>query len=115
MDAITESPGRYRPVSRKYDTIDKRYKFFEATRAHRMQTYYPLIQLGRSSYSSTRHKTTNLKSQASTGSEVDINQFTADSDSAAVNIWKFSLLRSIANDSSEKFFNYFALSSEIVY
>ncbi|VIO97799.1 F-box domain containing protein [Brugia malayi] len=86
MDAITESPGRYRPVSRKYDTIDKRYKFFEATRAHRMQTYYPLIQLGRSSYSSTRHKTTNLKSQASTGSEVDINQFTADSDSAAVTI-----------------------------
>ncbi|KAK6107428.1 F-box-like family protein [Brugia pahangi] len=86
MDAITESPGRYRPVSRKYDTIDRRYKFFEATRAHRMQTYYPLIQLGRSSYSSTRHKTTNLKSQASTGSEVDINQFTADLDSATVTI-----------------------------
>ncbi|VDM16875.1 unnamed protein product [Wuchereria bancrofti] len=63
MDTITESPGRYRPVSCKYDTMDRRYKFFETNRAHRMQTYYPLIQLGRSSYSSARHKTINRKSQ----------------------------------------------------
>ncbi|EJW69984.1 hypothetical protein WUBG_19109, partial [Wuchereria bancrofti] len=61
MDAITESPGRYRPLSHKYDTIDRRYKFFEATRVYRMQTYYPLVQLGRSSYSATRRK--NLKSK----------------------------------------------------
>ncbi|VDM22059.1 unnamed protein product [Wuchereria bancrofti] len=86
MDAITESPGRYRPVSCKYDTIDRRYKFFETTRAHRMQTYYPLIQLGRSSYSSARHKTANLKSQASIGSEMDISQFPTDSDMKKVTI-----------------------------
>ncbi|KAK6106924.1 F-box-like family protein [Brugia pahangi] len=86
MDAITESPGRYRPVSRKYDTIDRRYKFFETTCAHRMQTYYPLIQLGHSSYSSARHKITSQKSQPSTGSEMDISQLEADSDSKKITI-----------------------------
>ncbi|EJW71379.1 F-box domain-containing protein, partial [Wuchereria bancrofti] len=45
-----------------------------------MQTYYPLIQLGRSSYSSARHKTANLKSQASIGNEMDSSQFPTDSD-----------------------------------
>ncbi|EJW70215.1 hypothetical protein WUBG_18879, partial [Wuchereria bancrofti] len=50
-----------------------------------MQTYYPLIQLGRSSYSSARHKTANLKSQASIGSEMDISQFPTDSDMKKVN------------------------------
>uniref|UniRef100_A0A915Q2K8 F-box domain-containing protein n=1 Tax=Setaria digitata TaxID=48799 RepID=A0A915Q2K8_9BILA len=42
MDAITESPGLYRPISRKYDTIDRRYKFFKANSAACMQMHYPL-------------------------------------------------------------------------
>ncbi|KAL3985161.1 F-box-like family protein [Acanthocheilonema viteae] len=79
MEAITESPGRYWPVSRKYDTIDRRYKFFEATYAFRMQTYYPLIHLCGSSYSPPRHNATNLKSQISIGSEMDVNEFTINS------------------------------------
>ncbi|VIO97563.1 F-box domain containing protein [Brugia malayi] len=78
MDAITESPGRHRPLSHKYDTIDRRYKFFEATRVYRLQTYYPLVQLGRSSYSATRRK--NRKSKISTGSEMEIDQITTDSE-----------------------------------
>ncbi|KAL3985226.1 F-box-like family protein [Acanthocheilonema viteae] len=79
MEAITESPGRYWPVSRKYDTIDRRYKFFEATYAFRMQIYYPLIQLCRSSYPPTRRNGTNLKFQISIGSEMDVNEFTINS------------------------------------
>ncbi|CAG9531165.1 unnamed protein product [Cercopithifilaria johnstoni] len=79
MDAITESPGQYWPVSHKYDTIDRKYKFFKAAYAFRMQTYYPLIQLGDSVYSSSRRSANNLKSQISNGSEVNVNRFTADS------------------------------------
>uniref|UniRef100_A0A1I7VB17 F-box domain-containing protein n=1 Tax=Loa loa TaxID=7209 RepID=A0A1I7VB17_LOALO len=79
MDAITESPGRYWPVSHKYDTIDRKYKFFKATNAYRMQAYYPLIQLGRASYSSARRDVTSLRSQISIGIEVDIDEFTTDS------------------------------------
>ncbi|VDK86691.1 unnamed protein product [Litomosoides sigmodontis] len=57
MDAITESPGRYWPVSRKYDTVDRRYKFFDANYAFQLQKYYPLIQFGGSSYSCRRNPT----------------------------------------------------------
>ncbi|EFO14745.2 hypothetical protein LOAG_13771 [Loa loa] len=79
MDAITESPGRYWPVSHKYDTIDRKYKFFKATNAYRMQAYYPLIQLGRASYSYARRDVTSLRSQISIGIEMDIDEFTTDS------------------------------------
>ncbi|EFO25707.1 F-box domain-containing protein [Loa loa] len=44
MDKLTESPGRYRPLSRKYDTIDRRYKFFKANSAACLQMHYPLLK-----------------------------------------------------------------------
>uniref|UniRef100_A0A1I7VRN7 F-box domain-containing protein n=1 Tax=Loa loa TaxID=7209 RepID=A0A1I7VRN7_LOALO len=79
MDAITESPGQYWPVSHKYDTIDRKYKFFKATNAYRMQAYYPLIQLGRASYSSARRDVTSLKSKISVGIEMDAGEFPTNS------------------------------------
>ncbi|EJD75458.1 hypothetical protein LOAG_17391 [Loa loa] len=63
MDAITESPGRYWPLSHKYDTIDRKYKFFKATNAYRMEAYYPLIRFGRTSYSPAQRVVTNPKFQ----------------------------------------------------
>ncbi|KAM3717827.1 F-box protein [Dirofilaria immitis] len=56
MDAITESSGRYMPFSRKYDTVDRKYKFFNAPHAYRMQTYYPLIRRRRTSFCLTTPK-----------------------------------------------------------
>ncbi|VDM21130.1 unnamed protein product [Wuchereria bancrofti] len=44
MDALTESPGQYRPLSCKYDTIDRRYKFFKAKSAACLQMHYPLLK-----------------------------------------------------------------------
>ncbi|KAL3985175.1 F-box-like family protein [Acanthocheilonema viteae] len=79
MDAITESPGRYWPVSRKYDTIDGRYKFFKATYSFRMHIYYPLTGPNSSYYSSSRHNDTSLKSQFSIGNEMDVDEFTDNS------------------------------------
>ncbi|MCP9259753.1 hypothetical protein DINM_002955 [Dirofilaria immitis] len=79
MDSITESPGRYWPVSRKYDTVDGRYKFFTASHASRMQVYYPLIRIGRTAYSSSRHNATTLKSQIPLRTEMEIDEFMADS------------------------------------
>ncbi|VDK87583.1 unnamed protein product [Litomosoides sigmodontis] len=75
MEAITESPGQYWPVSRKYDKLDGRYKFFKAPRACRMQTYYPIIQLDRTSYTSLRRY-----SKIPMRSEVDVAEFTKCSD-----------------------------------
>uniref|UniRef100_A0A0R3RMY9 F-box domain-containing protein n=1 Tax=Elaeophora elaphi TaxID=1147741 RepID=A0A0R3RMY9_9BILA len=48
MDAITESPGKYWPVSRKYDQLNGR------ARACRLQDFYPIIQLDSTSYTSFR-------------------------------------------------------------
>ncbi|KAL3985174.1 F-box-like family protein [Acanthocheilonema viteae] len=75
MDAITESPGRYWPVSRKYDTIDGRYKFFKAAHACRMQRCYPIIQLGHASYTSVRRY-----NKISMGSKMDVDELTTFSD-----------------------------------
>ncbi|MCP9257839.1 hypothetical protein DINM_001227 [Dirofilaria immitis] len=44
MDSLTESPGKYRPLSHRYDTIDRRYKFFKLKNAACMQMHYPLIK-----------------------------------------------------------------------
>uniref|UniRef100_A0A915PUN1 F-box domain-containing protein n=1 Tax=Setaria digitata TaxID=48799 RepID=A0A915PUN1_9BILA len=79
MDAITESPGRFWPVSRKYDTINRKYKFFEATHTDRMQSYYPLIQLGRTAYSPLRFGAIGSKSQISVENEIDVEKFATDS------------------------------------
>ncbi|VDO53098.1 unnamed protein product [Onchocerca flexuosa] len=70
MDAIMESPGRYWPVSSKYDTVDRKYKFFKASHVKQMQKYYPLTKLGQSSYSSQQRSVTALKSQILIGSEM---------------------------------------------
>ncbi|OZC12603.1 F-box domain protein [Onchocerca flexuosa] len=44
MDSFTEYPGQYRPLSHRYDTIDRRYKFFKLKNAACMQMHYPLIK-----------------------------------------------------------------------
>ncbi|VDM91958.1 unnamed protein product, partial [Onchocerca ochengi] len=75
MDAITESPGLYWPVSSKYDLVDRKYKFFKAPHAGRMQNYYPLIQFHHTAYSSRRNATT-VKSQVLIGGKMD--EFTID-------------------------------------
>ncbi|VDK79019.1 unnamed protein product [Onchocerca ochengi] len=80
MNTITESPGQYWPVSRKYDTVDRKYKFFEATHAYQLEEYYPLKKkLDHISYSSSEVNATSLKSQNAVGSEMYIDGFTTDS------------------------------------
>uniref|UniRef100_A0A8R1TJ94 F-box domain-containing protein n=1 Tax=Onchocerca volvulus TaxID=6282 RepID=A0A8R1TJ94_ONCVO len=44
MDSLTEYPGQCRPLSHRYDTIDRRYKFFKLKSAACMQMHYPLIK-----------------------------------------------------------------------
>ncbi|VDN06044.1 unnamed protein product [Thelazia callipaeda] len=44
MDAITDSPGKYWPVSRKYDRINRNYKFPKKPCPFRMKKYYPVIR-----------------------------------------------------------------------
>ncbi|VDM94447.1 unnamed protein product, partial [Onchocerca ochengi] len=84
MDAITESPGRYWPISSKYDAIDRKYKFFKACHAKQMQRYYPLKKLGQCSYSSKQPRaTTFLKSQILIASEMA--EFTTSSNVKKIN------------------------------
>ncbi|KAM3717757.1 F-box protein [Dirofilaria immitis] len=79
MNEITKSPGRYWPLSRKYDTVDRKYKFFDAPHAYQLETYYPLKKLGYASYSSPEISATSSKSQIAMGSEIDVDEFMADS------------------------------------
>uniref|UniRef100_A0A8R1XZS6 F-box domain-containing protein n=1 Tax=Onchocerca volvulus TaxID=6282 RepID=A0A8R1XZS6_ONCVO len=103
MDAITESPERYWPVSSKYDTIDRKYKFFKAPHASRMQTYYPLIQLGRTSYSSSRRSAIAQKAQIPVGNEMDVDEFAVDSD---VTKNTFTTINDLSNDILLTVFDY---------
>uniref|UniRef100_A0A0R3S147 F-box domain-containing protein n=1 Tax=Elaeophora elaphi TaxID=1147741 RepID=A0A0R3S147_9BILA len=80
MEAITESPGRYWPVSHKYDTIDRRYKFFEPTYSSQMEAYYPSVQPGRSIHSFFQRKDTALKSQKPIENEKDVDKYAQNSD-----------------------------------
>uniref|UniRef100_A0A8R1TMF5 F-box domain-containing protein n=1 Tax=Onchocerca volvulus TaxID=6282 RepID=A0A8R1TMF5_ONCVO len=104
MNTITESPGQYWPVSRKYDTVDRKYKFFEATHAYQLEEYYPLKKkLDHISYSSSEVNATSLKSQNAVGSEMYIDGFTTDSN---VRKGTFKTINDLPNDVLLTIFDY---------
>ncbi|MCP9262476.1 hypothetical protein DINM_005857 [Dirofilaria immitis] len=69
MNEITKSPGRYWPLSRKYDTAS----------CLSVGDILSIKKLGYALYSSPEISATSLKSQVKVGSEMDVDEFMADS------------------------------------